>query len=139
MKTGDWNNPRLRQIGERFAADAYDLASELEDYGADASVLLLPEAEQRELAASRPPKVCVPTMFADVLMAILLSLPRPEEGRGRRREWSPELVQLAINKGSSLYAAAKQEAERTGIPARSIERGMQLRRKPPKKSKNKQP
>jgi hypothetical protein len=54
MKTSDWNNPRLRQIGERFAADAYDLASQLDNYGADASVLLLPEAEQRELAGLTP-------------------------------------------------------------------------------------
>jgi hypothetical protein len=72
-------------------------------------------------------------------MAILLSLPRPEERRGRRRKWSPERVQHAINNGMSLYAAARQEAERTGVSAETIERGMQLRRKPLKKSKNKQP
>jgi hypothetical protein len=138
MKTSDWNNPRLRQIGEQFAADAYDLASELENYGADAAVLLLPGAEQRKLAASRPPDLVIPTALVDALMAILLSLPRPEEGRGRRRKWSPESVQNLINRGMSLYAAARQETKRTGVPAETIERGMQkLRRKPPKKSKNK--
>jgi hypothetical protein len=138
MKASDWNNSKLRQIGEQYAADAYELASELIDYGADASVLLLPEAEQRKLAASRPPNVCLPTKLVDVLMAILLSLPRPEEGRGRRRKWSPELVQHAINNGMTQYAAARQESERTGVPAPTIERGMQRRRKPPKRSKNKQ-
>jgi hypothetical protein len=140
VKTSDWNNPRLRQIGEQYAADAYDLASELENYGADASVLLLPEGEQRRLTASRPPKVCIPAKFADVLMAILLSLPRPEEGRGRRRKWSPERVQYAINKGMTQYAAVRQETERTGVPALTIERGLQkLRQKPSKKFRNKQP
>jgi hypothetical protein len=33
MKVRDWNDPRLRPIGEAFAAEAYDLASELCSYG----------------------------------------------------------------------------------------------------------
>ena len=40
MKTSDWDNPPIRAIGRRYAAEAYDLASELDNYGADAAELL---------------------------------------------------------------------------------------------------
>jgi hypothetical protein len=39
MKTSDWDDPTIRAIGRRYAA-AYDLASELHNYGADAAALL---------------------------------------------------------------------------------------------------
>jgi hypothetical protein len=39
MKTSDWDDPTIRAIGRRYAA-AYDLASKLHNYGADAAALL---------------------------------------------------------------------------------------------------
>jgi hypothetical protein len=125
--TSDWNDPKLRKIGERFAADAYNLALTLELYGADASVLLLPEAERMRVCVERPPHVNLPTFFADEIMAILLSLPRRYQ-HGRRRNWSPHLVQASLNSGMSLRAAAKKESERSGKPAVDIERAVRLSR-----------
>ena len=43
MKTSDWDDPSIRAIGRRYAAEAYDLASELNNYGADAAELLRPQ------------------------------------------------------------------------------------------------
>jgi hypothetical protein len=77
MKTPDWDDPSIRAIGRRYAAEAYDLASELHSYGADAAALL----NQRH-DPTRPRDVAVPAMFADVLMAVLLTLPRPD--------WAPD-------------------------------------------------
>jgi hypothetical protein len=69
MKTSDWDDPSIRAVGRKWAAEAYDLASELHDRGADASELL----KSRQ---TRPHEICLPTMLVDVLMAILLTLPR---------------------------------------------------------------
>ena len=77
MKTADWDDPSIRAIGRRYAAEAYDLASELHHYGADAAELLKPQHDP-----TRPRDVAIPAMFADVLMAVLLTLPRPE--------WAPD-------------------------------------------------
>ena len=77
MKTSDWDDLTIRAIGRRYAADAYDLASELHHYGADAAELLKPQNDP-----TRPRDVAVPAMFADVLMAVLLTLPRPD--------WAPD-------------------------------------------------
>jgi len=77
MKTSDWDDPEIRAIGRRYAAEAYDLASELHHYGADAAELLKPQHDP-----TRPRDVAIPAMFADVLMAILLALPRPD--------WAPD-------------------------------------------------
>lgn len=70
MKTSDWDDPSIRAIGRRYAAEAYDLASELHHYGADAAELLKPQHDP-----TRPRDVAIPAMFADVLMAVLLTLP----------------------------------------------------------------
>jgi hypothetical protein len=80
MKTSDWDNPEIRAIGRRWAREAYDVASELHDYGADAAQLLLSYKDQDP---SRPRTVTIPTMMADVLQAILLSLPRQEGAPNR--------------------------------------------------------
>ena len=77
MKTSDWDDPSIRAIGRRYAAEAYDLASELHHYGADAAELLKPQHDP-----TRPRDVAIPVMFADVLMAVLLTLPRPD--------WAPD-------------------------------------------------
>ena len=77
MKTSDWDDSSIRAIGRRYAAEAYDLASELHHYGADAAELLKPQHDP-----TRPRNVAIPAMFADVLMAVLLALPRPE--------WAPD-------------------------------------------------
>ena len=70
MKTSDWDDPAIRAIGRRWAAEAYDIASELHDFGADASQLLKPHDP------ARPRTITVSTMMADVLQPILLTLPR---------------------------------------------------------------
>ena len=77
MKTSDWEDSSIRAIGRRYAAEAYDLASELHHYGADAAELLKPQHDP-----TRPRDVAIPAMFADVLMAVLLTLPRPD--------WAPD-------------------------------------------------
>jgi hypothetical protein len=79
MKTSDWNDPKIRAIGRRYAAEAYDLASELDSYGADAAELLKPQHDP-----TRPRDVAIPALFADVLMAVLLTLPRPPINSSRR-------------------------------------------------------
>jgi hypothetical protein len=68
-----WDNPRLREIGRHYAAEAYTIADDLEGYGADAGALLEP------VDLTRPHHVSIPTMLADVLVAILLTLPRRKE------------------------------------------------------------
>ena len=75
MKTSDWDDPTIRAIGRRYAA-AYDLASKLHNYGADAAALLKPHDPMR------PRDVYLPAMIADVVMAVLLTLPRPD--------WAPD-------------------------------------------------
>jgi hypothetical protein len=77
VKTSDWDDSSIRAIGRRYAAEAYDLASELHHYGADAAELLKPQHDP-----TRPRDVAIPAMFADVLMAVLLTLPRPD--------WAPD-------------------------------------------------
>ena len=56
MKTSDWDDPEIRAIGRRYAAEAYDLASELHNYGADAAALLKPHDPMR------PRDICLPAM-----------------------------------------------------------------------------
>jgi hypothetical protein len=79
MQRSDWNDSRIRAIGRRYAAEAYDLASELDNYGADAATLLRAWDQQDP---GRPCTVTIPAMLADALMALLLSLPRPQ--------WAPD-------------------------------------------------
>jgi hypothetical protein len=126
MRPRDWNDPRLREIGAKFAADAYEIALDLKSRGADAAVFL------RKLADKRPTHITIPTRFADMLMALLLSLPRSD--LGRRRNWSPDRVAASMRRGSSLRAAAKVESERTGKPAEDIERAVRLLRAKKKKT-----
>jgi hypothetical protein len=73
MGYSDWDDPRLREIGRRWAREAYRIADDLEGYGADAAALLEP------VDLTRPHHVSIPTMLADVLVAILLTLPRRKE------------------------------------------------------------
>jgi hypothetical protein len=132
MTKRDWNDPRLRKIGRQFAADAYEIALDLKTFGADAAVFVLPKAELQKLA-DRPIHITIPTRFADMLMALLLSLPR--SNIERTRNWSPRRVQASMDRGMSLRAAAKKEAERAGKPAELIRRRM-LERRAKKKSKS---
>jgi hypothetical protein len=115
----DWNNPRVRQLGKQFAAEAYTLAGELNSHGADPMRLLLPREEQ---ADNLPWDICVPRELLDVVTAVLLSLPRPGERRGRRSRWTIHGVEVLIDSGMSLRKAAKLEALRTGASATTIER-----------------
>ena len=55
-----WDDPRLREIGRHYAAEAYTIADDLEGYGADAGALLEP------VDLTRPHHVSIPTMLADV-------------------------------------------------------------------------
>jgi hypothetical protein len=122
MGEADWNDPRLREIGQAWAEYAGELAWELEQCGARASALL--PHKMGEVALDRPRSIKIPTVLADRLMAILLAQPRVGYGRGPRRNWSPTNVRIAIDEGMSLRAAARQESERTGKPVKTIERGM---------------
>ena len=81
MKTSDWDNLELRALGRKWAAEAYDLASELHDRGADAAQLLRSRPD-----LTRPREISIPAMMADVLMAILLTLPRQVGLRTSRSE-----------------------------------------------------
>jgi hypothetical protein len=122
MGEADWNDPRLRDIGQAFAEYAGELAWELEQCGARASALL--PHKMGEVALDRPRSIKIPTVLADRLMAILLAQPRVGYGRGPQRPWSPSSVQYAIDEGMSLRAAARQESTRTGVPVKTIERAM---------------
>jgi hypothetical protein len=125
VKDSDWNNPLILRLGEQYAAEAYDLASELHACGADAAQLLLPR-EEKDLDRR---DICLPPMLGDVVMALLLSLSRPSPNGGRRLHWSARHVEtMMTRKGMSLRAAARAEAERTGTPADTIERGMRARK-----------
>ena len=55
MKTSDWDDPSIRAIGRRYAVEAYDLASELDNYGADAAALLKPQQDPTRPRDVRPP------------------------------------------------------------------------------------
>lgn len=117
----DWNNPRLRQLGEEYAAEAYTLADDLCSYGGDPDQLLLPRAQRRD----RPRVVEVPPLLIDIVAAVLLSLPRPKARRGPRSRWSIKTVETMTKRGMSLSAAAKAEAARTGAKIETITRGVQ--------------
>jgi hypothetical protein len=78
MKPSDWDDPRIREIGRRYAGEAYDLASELHNFGADASALLRSQPDP-----TRPRTVTIPATLADVVVAVLLALPRPERAPDR--------------------------------------------------------
>ena len=74
MRPSDWNDTRIRAAGLRYATDAYDLASQLADYGADAERLI-------RLQRYASPDVTIPAGFADALMAILLALSGSEKAQ----------------------------------------------------------
>jgi hypothetical protein len=114
----DWNNPRLRRLGQTFIEQAYTLADDLGGYGADPEQLLLPREKRR----ARPFSVEVPPMLLDVMAALLLALPRSGERPGRRSRWSIKSVQAMIESGLSVRAATKAEAARTGVSWTTIER-----------------
>ena len=76
IKTSDWDSLELRAVGRRWAAEAYDIASELHGFVADASELLKSRPDP-ELGRTT---ITIPSMLADVVMAILLRLPRGARG-----------------------------------------------------------
>ena len=53
-------------------------------------------------------------------MAVLLSLPRKGNNRGRRPVWSIDEAQALINKGMSKRKAAQILSEQTGLDAEGI-------------------
>jgi hypothetical protein len=70
MKPSDWDSPEIRAIGRRWAVVSYDIASELSDFALTPLISSTPDRTRR------PREICLPTMLVDVLMAILLTLPR---------------------------------------------------------------
>jgi hypothetical protein len=105
MRTSDWDDPEIRAIGRRYAAEAYDLASELHNFGADAAELLRPQPDPR-----RPRDVTIPVMLADVIMAVFLALPRPE--------WAPDQPL-----GENVTALATRRSWAAGAPGASSDSG----------------
>ena len=101
MKTSDWDDPTIRASGRRHAADAYDLASELHNYGADAAALLKPHDPMR------PRDVCLPAMLADVVMAVPLrcsaGLGTGSTPRGERHSAKEALSVTELKRGGGRY------------------------------------
>jgi hypothetical protein len=87
MATSVWDDPRLREIGRRWAREAFTIADDLEGYGASAAALLDP------VDMTRPHHVSIPATLADVLVAILLTLPRRQEDEPDR-SLGPNVVAL---------------------------------------------
>jgi hypothetical protein len=79
--------PALRRRGVR-------LASELDNYGADAAALLKPQQDPM-----RPRNVSISAALADVVMAVLLALPRPE--------WLP--ISLSARTSQPLGSAWRED------------------------------
>lgn len=98
MRTSDWDSAEIRAIGRRYVAEAYDLASELDNYGADASELLRSRPD-----STRPREITLPMPMVDVLMALLLSLPRRQEKPGALGD-----NVLLLKPGRSIEARLKQ-------------------------------
>ena len=120
-----WDDPRVLRIGKQKAADAYDLADYLNWRGADATALLMTDEQYAERAERRAERldggeVHLPIRFADVVMAVLLSLPRKGNKRGRRPVWSIDEAQALINRGMSKRKAAQMLSEQTGLDAEGI-------------------
>jgi hypothetical protein len=105
MRTSDWDDPEIRAIGRRYAAEAYDLASELHNFGADAAELLRPQPDPRA-----PRDVTIPVMLADVIMAVFLVLPRPE--------WAPDQPL-----GENVTAVATRRSWAAGATGASSDSG----------------
>jgi hypothetical protein len=116
----DWNNPELRRLGEKFAAEAYTLADELHSCGADPEQLLLHWRQRR----ARPFRLEVQPELLDAVAAVLLSLPRPTTRPGPRSRWTIRSVETMIKGALLLSAAVKAEAARTGAKVETIERAM---------------
>ncbi len=116
MSFEHWDDPRLQLIGKEFLADAYQLVHDLEGYGADATAYLLSREEQYRRAERMNHQVCIPVAFADALMALLLTLPRKGNRRGRRPRWSIEEAQKLVNRRhvETQSRANAFEGNRTG-------------------------
>jgi len=122
MSFEHWDNPRLRRIGEKFAADAYNMAHDLDGYGANALAWLMTDKQRDHRAERMNYQICIPIAFADALMALLLSLPRSGNKRGRRPLWSIEEAKKLVNSGRSKRSVARELSERTGLPIENIRR-----------------
>jgi hypothetical protein len=126
-----WDDPRLRRIGKKFRADAYNMAHDLDGYGADVLAWLMTD-EQRDHRAKRMNyQIRIPVAFADALMALLLSLPRTGNKPGRRPLWSIEEAQKLVNSGMSKRKVAQMLSKETGLPAENIRRRLHSKKAGP--------
>ena len=125
------DDARLFEIGRRLAAnEAQYLAGVLKSFGAKASTLLLPEDERLKRWTStlngRPRRVCIPLMEADMIAAILLSLPRSVRGPGK--QWSSDIRRAAwggLIDDRKINPLAREISEKTGQPLSSTRRRLQ--------------
>jgi hypothetical protein len=101
------------------------MAEALERFGARASTCLLPQKEASERWSSL--YVAIPARYADVIAAILLSLPRQGK-QGRRKLWSKGVRAKALNDllaKKPIRALAREISELTGQPLESTRKRLQ--------------
>jgi hypothetical protein len=117
------DDPRIRKFGRHLRREAYELADNLAICGADLDRLRYPRLYQD---LPNDGMISIQAQLADILMAILLSLPRSK--RGPRPKNPTRRARQLVAAGMSKRAAARMVAEETGEPAENIRR--RLREKP---------
>ena len=125
------DDPRIRKLGKHFSREAYELAVELVSRGADLVRLKHPYLYRDDLPDDG--EVRIPAQFADILMAILLSLPRSKPGP--RPKESTQKAQRLVAAGSSKRSAAREVAREAGDLSENLRRRLRGKPRPRKPRK----
>jgi hypothetical protein len=126
-KPTERDDPRIIELGRDLRRKAaHDLADELISCGADLD--RFPDYTRAYQDLPDDGKIRIPAQLADILVAILLSLPKPK--RGPRPKGSIGKARQLVASGMSKTAAARQVASEFGEKPENIRRG--LRRRPRK-------
>jgi hypothetical protein len=125
FKPIDWDDDaQILKLGKAMSRCALNFANELVSYGADLDRLRHPYSYQD---LPNDGKVCIPAESADLLLAVLLSLPRLERGR-RPKTLTREARQL-VAEGKSKRGAAQMTAKTAGESAENIRRRLRPKRR----------